>query len=751
MNTRIIVFIFPLFWAGIIEGSAIYDGIILSKSSSTLVQEYKLILKEIITNLNIPNFNLTGRNWSFTNIHMEFVTFKESFWNPEFRTKKNENGTIEIKIEGDGSVIDVKFSFHFKYENGAGGLWKGDCEYLISSTNFMILQILEDSQTQITTSIQVEFIRKAFLMTHGDTYANKNTVTSDLLKHISNRFNDELNKNTERFSNSLSVSWLHESSQTFSQDGSSAFVEMKQKNEPDEIVVGSKEITWTFETESSFQEQNSPTFFLLKESQKREISPESSMTLKINMQLFAQIIQDLSEKGLWNLSAKNKFQILALGEMFPSMIDLYPPHDLFFISCIPNFTLLHSNATFTEKCLFIHENTKKFILEVELFLTAEGTFSAEMNNDICIYSNLEKINLNQVIPNRHIDSNSLIKFREFLNPILDEIHQKISLLGEKGLILHPPQSLSFLELSKFTIESNFLKLDFQKIERVPDKKLFFNKNSTFKVLQLTDNYLGEDEKKMENRIRWENPDVVVLKGDMPSGYNQTPDSSENLWREFTQIFRTHEIFFMLTFGNQDKKAYLTTKEIIALDALNPWSLSQLGPDSIKGASNYMTSILSPTSSSLEYILWAFDSNTKNSKENQTKFELSQVKWYEQLSNDINQQEGRVLPGFSFFQIIPPNLEINNPSAVAKKLKPWTLVEKMKEIGNIEGMAFGDPPNSELKKQYDGINMYYAANSGVDGEYNSENRVFLFHLNENHTVTYETWISTAKGKIYTTYD
>ena len=129
---------------------------------------------------------------------MEFVTFKESLWNPYFHMEKKENGNIETKIEGDGSVIDAKFSFHFKYENGVVGLLKGDCEHHISSSNLVILQILEDPDSPIATFIQVELMTEAFSMTTGGTYVNKNTVTKYFLNYISKRLNDELNKNTGR-------------------------------------------------------------------------------------------------------------------------------------------------------------------------------------------------------------------------------------------------------------------------------------------------------------------------------------------------------------------------------------------------------------------------------------------------------------------------------------------------------------------------------------------------------------------------
>ena len=78
-------------------------------------------------------------------------------------------------------------------------------------------------------------------------------------------------------------------------------------------------------------------------------------------------------------------------------------------------------------------------------------------------------------------------------------------------------------------------------------------------MQFTDNHLGGDREKnnktmklIDDVLKWENPDVVVLTGDMSVGYNKTAGSYEKLWKEWIEVFRKHEKLYMLaiTTGKQ---------------------------------------------------------------------------------------------------------------------------------------------------------------------------------------------------------
>ena len=75
-------------------------------------------------------------------------------------------------------------------------------------------------------------------------------------------------------------------------------------------------------------------------------------------------------------------------------------------------------------------------------------------------------------------------------------------------------------------------------------------------------------------IEFEKPDVVVLTGDMVSGYAWKNEDNwhKEIWERWVQPFRNKNQKYIYVLGNHDASADLNTKEVIELDRTEPLSI-----------------------------------------------------------------------------------------------------------------------------------------------------------------------------------
>lgn len=210
-------------------------------------------------------------------------------------------------------------------------------------------------------------------------------------------------------------------------------------------------------------------------------------------------------------------------------------------------------------------------------------------------------------------------------------------------------------------------------DKVP---LRFRSDGTFKIVQFTDLHYGEGVGKDINSsivqstiLAAEEPDIVILTGDMVSGYawNGSHGWFAKRWQQLTTPMIKANIPYALALGNHDDEADLTRDEIIKLDQQIPLSYTQRGPLNITGASNYVLPIYSSTSQStnpedLISNLWIFDSGDDNCL-NIPGWDCvhpDQIEWYRSTSNSFREQTGKIIPGLSFFHIpVPEFMDVFN--------------------------------------------------------------------------------------------
>lgn len=105
-------------------------------------------------------------------------------------------------------------------------------------------------------------------------------------------------------------------------------------------------------------------------------------------------------------------------------------------------------------------------------------------------------------------------------------------------------------------------------------------------------------------------DLVVFSGDMLSGWlgKGVPGWVQNRWNSVIAAAVTKNLRYAIVLGNHDPEADLSRRGIVDLDMQQPLSLTQAGPTSVPGASNYWLPILSRDGSKREAArIWMLDS------------------------------------------------------------------------------------------------------------------------------------------------
>ena len=132
-----------------------------------------------------------------------------------------------------------------------------------------------------------------------------------------------------------------------------------------------------------------------------------------------------------------------------------------------------------------------------------------------------------------------------------------------------------------------------------NKKLRFDAEGNFKLMQITDLHYGEDDvndtlstELQTKLVDAEKPDLVVLTGDMLSDYtwNKKNDYFYVLWTRFTTPYLIRKQPYIYALGNHDAGPYATRREIMERDVTHPFSLSEVGPADISGAGNYVKAV-----------------------------------------------------------------------------------------------------------------------------------------------------------------
>jgi hypothetical protein len=190
--------------------------------------------------------------------------------------------------------------------------------------------------------------------------------------------------------------------------------------------------------------------------------------------------------------------------------------------------------------------------------------------------------------------------------------------------------------------------------------LRFSPDGKFKIVQFTDIHFQYDSYRsdsalalMKNIIGRENPDLVILTGDIVCSKN-----THLAWNSLSKTLIDSKVPWALTLGNHDVEYEMTGKQIMEMIAGLPGNLTTEGPENISGNGNYVLKIMSSKSSKTAALLYCFDSHTSfDAKSDLGSYEwinFDQIEWYRKISRKFTKSYGgKPFPALAFFHIPLP--------------------------------------------------------------------------------------------------
>ena len=275
-----------------------------------------------------------------------------------------------------------------------------------------------------------------------------------------------------------------------------------------------------------------------------------------------------------------------------------------------------------------------------------------------------------------------------------------------------------------------------------DKTLKFNSEHEFTILQMTDLHYGESEEKdrknmaiQEKLLKYTNPDMVVLTGDMVSGFawdKKSKDFYYSNWKKFTKSFLEKKILYAYALGNHDHQGDLGYSEIMKLDKTHPYSLFNgnqiIDKHSISNYNLEIKSSFENKKNQTSALLWLFDSKDRgclNIEDSWGCITNNQIKWYETTSKTHtyeNKKNNKKVNknGLAFFHIPPPEFMYMYNFFPTYRTKGEDVCcprantgffQRVKKLGNIKGMFCGHDHNNDFGGFYENIELVYGRKTG----------------------------------------
>ncbi|EFA84277.1 putative metallophosphoesterase [Heterostelium album PN500] len=297
-----------------------------------------------------------------------------------------------------------------------------------------------------------------------------------------------------------------------------------------------------------------------------------------------------------------------------------------------------------------------------------------------------------------------------------------------------------------------------------ESKLKFRTDGKFKIIMFTDLHYGEfnsfdslNHQAQNKLLDFEKPDLVILSGDMISGYNKNffnESRYHHSWELLTKPMRDRNIPWAITFGNHDAEGSYTGSMLMDLDLSYNGSLSQHGKVYGVGAANYILPITNSKSDDIASLVYIFDSDNEDCDENSYWgcVYKEQVRWYEEQSEYYNKT-----PSVAFVHIPPIEAvdlwneyevygDFGDTQACCYTTSESKFVDTIVERGDIKALYFGHDHRNDYHGNYKGLDLGYGRKTGYgsyDPKYPQGARVIEI---EQDPFTHKTWIRNVFGDV-----
>ncbi|KAI0098660.1 Metallo-dependent phosphatase-like protein [Nemania sp. FL0031] len=195
--------------------------------------------------------------------------------------------------------------------------------------------------------------------------------------------------------------------------------------------------------------------------------------------------------------------------------------------------------------------------------------------------------------------------------------------------------------------------------------LRFLQDGTFQITVFSDLHFAEDEDStkgpmqdartaevVKKVLERENSQLVVLNGDLISGYGTRADNATLYLDQIVTPIVELGLPWATTYGNHDNQDYARSTDLLRRERDYEGSLTQnMLPDNPQaGVSNYFLQVYSASGNEdvPELILWFFDS--RGGDEPHDWVDDSVVNWFKETSTGLVQQYNKIIPSLAFFHI-----------------------------------------------------------------------------------------------------
>lgn len=294
------------------------------------------------------------------------------------------------------------------------------------------------------------------------------------------------------------------------------------------------------------------------------------------------------------------------------------------------------------------------------------------------------------------------------------------------------------------------------------KKLKFNKNGEFKIVQFTDTHVKLERNKnlsvfqtVQTVIDIEKPDFVILTGDIV-----TEDNPQEAYRRFAKIFKNAKIPWAAVFGNHDSQNNFSREELAELLYSLPYCMNNDIGDTY-GNSNFVLPVHGKNKK-VEALLYCMDSNTNSTLnpvvEGYGWFSFSQIDWYLNKSKQFTEANGgKPLPALAFFHIpLPeytqawnnkkfPPIGVKNEDECSPDINTG-MFSAMLESGDVMGTFVGHDHINDYIGVYYNIALAYGRVTKImknpDEDPLAGGRVIVLKEGERQ---FDTWIRDMDGE------